>query len=245
MSDVESREPLQDGKGGDKADNARSDTPYPYHSIREGERLVEAIAKAGGTEASEDDAMKAINLQSKSSRSWTYRLSTAIQFGLVQKTGRGEATRVFITSLGRMISMPESPDEVQVARMRAFLTPPLYQQLAKRYAGAPLPDAKGLANVLARDFAILPSVSEVAAEAFIESARHAGAVGSNGRLSANGGAVAAPAQAPAGDAPPQVIAPPATSIPGDAITHTYPLRKGVIISIQLPADLTAKDVGRI
>jgi hypothetical protein len=248
------------GDAKDVRDNAKSETPYPHHDLQEAERVAVAVAEAGGTEAAEDDVLAKLNLASKTSRSYTYRLSSAKEFGLVTKSGRGDSARVALTALGRRLQMPESPLEVQAARAAAFLTPPLYQQLVQRYGGMPLPDAKGLANVLARDFAVLQSVSTIAAQAFLESARQAGWVNGNGRLQAANDVAAGTgaAQRPLGAhqeaaplAPPQL--PPereqpgqqTLKVPADFIAHTFPLRRDLTVTIPLPVSLTRRDVKRL
>lgn len=236
---------------------ARSGTSYPYYGLQEALRVAEAVQRAGGNEATDDDVRKELNLTSKTSRGWSYRVSSAREFGLIERAGRAQDARIRITPLYKRYAMPENEAEKRAALMQALSSPPLYKKLLERYRGSPLPSAAGAANVLVREYGLLDSVKQEAAEAFVKSLQFAGAVNLNNIVTltatpaADGSASAeesvdqaAPPPAPApldkGDTSPQPMRVPAGFIP-----HVFQLRRELQIVVPLPPDLTMKDVERL
>jgi hypothetical protein len=95
-------------------------------------------------------------------------------------------------------------------------------------------------------------VVQTAAEAFIKSARHSGAVGADHRFlrdsqpsgptlsDVSGGQGKDPAPAPPQDAVQQTL-----NVPGNFILHQFQLRKDLKLAVPLPPDLTQADVARL
>ncbi len=235
----------------------RSGVQYPYYSLPVSLEFVRNIRELGN-EILEDDARKHLDL-SRSTKSWAYKLSSAKEFGLLQKAGRKDEARLILTDVAKRLLLPGDEAETQAAMMKAFLQPPLYQGLYKRFVGAPIPPVDCLKNVLERDFFLLSSVTEIAAEAFIKSAEYAGLV-SNNRLrsvqesSSAGGASPSTAPAPAvvaNAAPAELKAepPPSTAkksiiVQDGDVIYSFQLRKDKLIEVPLPGDLKPKDVER-
>jgi hypothetical protein len=162
------REPGEQGK-------RRSGASYPWFNLEDALGFARGVRERGGSEMREEDLLVALNL-SRSTKSWIYKLSSAREFGLVQKQGRKGEARIVLTDLAKKLLLPGDEQETQAAKIAAFMSPQLYQKLYDRYKGAPVPIADRLANVLHRDFDLLESVAPAAAQAFIESARYAGLV---------------------------------------------------------------------
>ena len=122
------------------------------------------------------------------------RLSAARQFGLLSLTG----DRYTLSPLARAILHPVDPGALTALYRQALLKPPLYAELAERLAGKRVPEATILGNVLYHNHQIIASAKQAAAEAFLESAQFAGALGEDQVLSpAPGHAAAPPTPAPA------------------------------------------------
>ena len=234
----------------------RSTATYPYHNLHEAIRFAEAVERIGGNDAPEDDVLKAIGLSTKANRAWTYRVSSAREFGLVQRNGRSD-DHIRLTDVALRYLRPSSDEEKTAALFALFLSPPLYRELMQRYHGAPLPTVEFVANVLVRHHGILASVSTQAASAFRESLEQAGLIDGNGRVRApeDGGQPAngAKLDAPAPSAESAVKRPMEEAspdkkrieIPASFIVHEYPLRRGMRVLLPLPEDLTADDVKRL
>lgn len=228
---------------------SRSGTKYPFYDLEQAEKFVRSVQASGGNEVSEDDLLKHLGLSS-STKSWIYGLSTAKEFGLVERRGQKAEARILLTDLGKRLVMPGDTEEQMASRAAAFLCPPLYQKLVTRYRGGPLPQPEFLANILVREHKLLESVATPAAQAFIASAKFAGLA--HGNVLVEGGKRnAAPAEAkPMGDAPPP---PPAEHgsgertlrIPSNFNLYSFPLRRELTVTIPLPSELTQKDVARL
>jgi hypothetical protein len=251
-NDMDGGAVLQDSS---KTPRPRSEVPYPYYPLAEGIRVADAVQKAGGNEALEDEVLKQLGLDSKDARAWTYRLSSAREFGLVSRSGRGPDARIKVSDLAKRILMPTGPDEFASAKLQAFNEPVLYKRLIERFNGAPMPESRGLANLLKREFGILDNVVEIAAQAFITTARDVGAVNVAGYLVPQTQRVpvapavssqAEPTQEPlsASDSSRQQ-ATPLPDVPEDFIVHTYQLRRDLLVKLPLPGDITKKDVDRL
>ena len=82
-----------------------------------------------------------------------------------------------LTPLARSILHPVDPAELPRLHRQALLEPPLYAELAERLADKRVPEAAILGNVLYHNHQIIASAKQSAAEAFLDSARFAGALG--------------------------------------------------------------------
>lgn len=232
----------------------RSGASYPYYPLAESLEFARNVRELGN-EAREEDLLKHLKL-SRSTKSWAYKLSSAREFGLLQKSGRKQEARVTLTELAKKLLLPGDDVETQAAMLEAFQNPSLYQALHRRYAGAPVPPVDRLKNVLERDYNLLDTVSEIAAKAFIESARFAGRVNSHNCLIIGGGqpsSAAPPTSSPAAAPEPRPDQQPQSQVaPGRVIVvpekfavYGYQLRKDMRVELALPMDLTMRDVDRL
>ena len=131
-----------------------------------------------------------------------------------------------MTPLAREILHPVDPAEQPRLYRQAWLKPPLYADLANRLGGKRVPDAEILGNVLYHNHQIIASAKRSAAEAFLESARFAGALGDDQVLRPEGLPANPPAPRPASASVSQEPTPSpvqAQSLaPAPALTRTRP-----------------------
>jgi hypothetical protein len=148
-------------------------TRYPGVSLAESLKLVESIDRLGLNGLSAPEIASALGFRNIKTNTFSAPLSAARQFGLLNLTGSGYT----LSPLAREIIHPVDPAEVSRLHRQALLKPPLYAELAERLAGQRVPDASILGNVLYHNHNIIASAKQSAAEAFLESARFAGALG--------------------------------------------------------------------
>lgn len=235
----------QGGASGGK----RKSPQYPYFSLAVVVRLIEAIENTGGNSATFTEVAKDLGLNSIDGGNWTYRLSSAREFGLVERSARGEEKKLFLTDLARRILRPGRDGERETALLAAFFAPEIYKALVKTYEGA-APKVEMVKNELERSHGLLETVSGPAANAFIDSARYVGILRADGRIYA-------PEASEAGNPPIEALSAQKTSpapekLPSQPGVNTdgwleYPvaLRPGVIVTFKLPTDLKKKDVDRL
>jgi hypothetical protein len=245
MADTEEQESELDGETSNGVgERERSGTRYPFYDLEEAEKFVKSVQECGGNEVLEDDLLKHLNL-SRTTKSWVYKLSTAREFGLIEKKGQKSEARITITDRGKRLMLPGDDNELAATRAATFLAPSLYQKLFERYKGAPLPQPKFLANTLVRDHKIVDSVSESAAVAFISSAKHAGMVNAANVLGDPRKTDATVvqeqkeklAESPKGG---QTI-----NVPADYIVYKCKISGGRVLEVPLPRDFTKRDVDRL
>jgi hypothetical protein len=142
-------------------------------SLAESLKLVESIDRLGLDGLPAPEIASALGFTNIKTNTFSAPLSAARQFGLVNLTADGYA----LSPLAREILHPVDPAELPRLHCQALLKPPLYAELAERLAGKRVPDATILGNVLYHNHNIIASSKQSAAEAFLESARFAGALG--------------------------------------------------------------------
>jgi len=238
-----------------KAAKSRSGTAYPYFGLPTALRIVDAIRGAGGDEAANADVLTALQV-TKNDRVWAYGVPAAIQFGLVERVGRGDIGRVRITELAKRIALPTNTEEKRVAKGEAFQQPELYQKLLERFAGHPLPQKEGLRNLLCREYQIVESMAAGAADAFLESLREAEMVSPQDTVLRSGSQASKQDKGNhqradddeddgGGDEDEGEAKTKSVRVPADFIAHMFPLRRDLNVTIPLPATLTSKDVARL
>jgi hypothetical protein len=177
-------------------------TRHPGVNLAESLKLCESIDSLGLDGLSAAAIAAALGYTNIKTNTFSARLSAARQFGLLNLTGDGYV----LSPLARAILHPIEPSEISRLHRQALLTPPLYAELAERLAGKKLPEAGILGNVLYHNHQIIGSAKQAAAEAFIESARFAAALGDDQIFHPDG--------------PPPAQAPPARVLAGSAATPT-------------------------
>lgn len=109
-------------------------------------------------------------LKNYSTRSFTQKVSTSKQFGLIET---GNLT-IQLTDIAKKILYPTSDLQVEKITLECFSKPPLYKQLVEKYKGKAVPTENILSNVLLNDFNITKSAKDNAAHVFIQNAEMMG-----------------------------------------------------------------------
>lgn len=165
-------------------------TRYPGVGLADGVKLCEFIDAKGLDGLSAGDIASALGYKNIKTNTFSARLSAARQFGLLNLSGDGYE----LTPLARSILHPVDPADLPRLYREALLEPPLYAELAERLAQKRVPDASILGNVLYHHHQIIASAKQQAAEAFLESARFAGALADDLILRPQGSAPAEPSE---------------------------------------------------
>lgn len=149
---------------------------YPGATLPEALELCRGVAERGLDGLPAADIAQAFGYTSIKTNTFSARLSAARQFGLLAIQGDGYG----LTSLARSILHPVEPESIPKLYRQAFLTPPLYADLAVRLADKKVPEVAILGNLLYHHHDITQKAKEPAAQAFLDSARFAGALGPDG-----------------------------------------------------------------
>ena len=146
---------------------------YPGVPLADGLELARFVDDRGLDGLPADEIAVALGYKSAKTNTVSARLSAARQFGLLTIAGDGYA----LTPLARALLHPTDPADLPRLRRQALLEPPLYAELAQRLGDKRVPDASILANILYHHHNIIAAAKQQAAEAFLDSARSAGALG--------------------------------------------------------------------
>ena len=214
-------------------------TRYPGVTLAEGLKLCESVEELGVDGLPAPDIASALGYKNIKTNTFSARLSAARQFGLLTLTGDGYA----LTPLAREILHPVDPAELPRLYRQALIKPPLYADLAERLGGKKVPEASILGNVLYHNHQIIASAKQAAAEAFLESARFAGALGDD-NVFQPGGATRPVADEPAAAGPsdgPASANPPRPAPPGAAPAHR-PRSSDVRVDLRLWDDDEGKTI---
>ena len=153
--------------GGESDPRQRSTIGFPYADLTDVEGVAFAIYNNVGSGGC-DDAQLApwLNLSAKSS-GFRVRLSAARMFGLIETR---EAGQHYLTELGKKMVDPLSQ---RAARVRAFLSVPLYSRMFNEYKGGVLPPAAALELAIERA-GVAPKQKGRARQIFERAAEQAG-----------------------------------------------------------------------
>ncbi len=185
-------EPNQATTGSTPRPRRERSTRYPGVTLAEAIKLCESIENLGVDGLTAGDIATSLGYKNIKTNTFSARLSAARQFGLLALTGEGYG----LTPLAREILHPIDLDDLSRLHRQALVKPPLYAELAERMGGKKLPDVAILGNVLYHTFQIIASAKQSAAEAFLESARFAGALGDDQVFRPNGRATVATSSEP-------------------------------------------------
>ncbi len=108
---------------------------------------------------------KKYGLSSPTAKSFTSKLSTCKQFGLITTSG---GSTIQITDTCKRLLYPTGEDIRAIARA-CFAMAPLYNKLIAAYDGKAIPNTELLANILMNNYGIQKSVKDSVAKVFIES----------------------------------------------------------------------------
>jgi len=162
-------------------------------------KMVEQIHRQGGGNEVPKDSLKPI-IGSKPTSSLFHRKLAALKsYGLIDV----HKERVSLSPLGKTYAMPISPEAKRQAMLQAFRKIPLFDGLLSRYEGKPLEINEFFHNLVAHDFDIPSDDVATWIKDFIDGARLAGVLTSEGgedvvRLPGSAGA---PSFKPKGGAP--------------------------------------------
>lgn len=220
-------------------------TRYPGVSLSESLKLCESVDSLGLDGLSAPAIASALGYKNIKTNTFSARLSAARQFGLMVLNDEGYA----LTPLARTILHPVEPAELPKLYRQALVKPPLYVELIERMAGKRVPDAEILGNVLYHNHQIIATAKQQAAEAFLESARFAGALGGDQILHPDGPVAPAPPPVPAPLANPATPAGPAAPRPAPAEVRIdlqlWDEDEGKLIRVRAPRSITAASFERL
>lgn len=128
--------------------------PFPNYTIEDVLKLPQAIAQsnAGNPWGSEQIA-DALSMSVKSS-SFYYYTTASRDYGMTTGTGRGKT--IELTSLGRKLVFPETPEQEPTALKQAFLNVDIFKKVFEYYKGGDLPDIRFVYNTLQETFGLDP-----------------------------------------------------------------------------------------
>ena len=185
-------------------------TRYPGVTLAEALKFCESIEELGVDGLTSTDVAQALGYKNIKTNTFSARLSAARQFGLLTLTGDSYG----LTPLARDILHPVDPSDIPRLYRQALSKPPLYAELAERMGGKKLPEPAILGNVLYHNYQITASAKQAAADAFLESARFAGAIGDDliFRPEGSSGPVSNPSPALASTPAPTSVQPASTGL---------------------------------
>jgi hypothetical protein len=205
---------------------------YPGVPLDDAIDFCRLIDERGLDGLSAGEIAEALGYKNLKTNTFSARLSAARQFGLLVLHAEGYR----LSPLCRSILHPAEPAEVPQLYRQAFLTPPLYAELVRRLGGKRAPDAAVLANLLYHNHKITASAKQAAAESFLESARLAGALRTDGTFDVG---IAAPLT-PTSAAKPR-SAPSAVRID----LRLWGADQGKVIRVRAPESITAASLERL
>ncbi len=148
----------------------------PVRSLRDAEEAaakVWDVARRGT--AAKDAVAKALGLKAASGGTWALYIALLRGFGLVKVTD----SEVGLSELGLEIVQDADAGKRQVARRTAFFKLRAYKELVDDYDGTELPAVASIASKLRFEYGKTEEMALQAANAFIESLRHAGLMDGN------------------------------------------------------------------
>ncbi len=139
---------------------------YPKASWNDCLEFTRTIAGFNLKSVSYKEVAKKYGVNNLGTKSFVGRISTCKQFGLITTTG-GEAIQ--LTDTAKRLLFPTGED-VRPIELACFSAPPLYGKLVTAYDGKAVPSQDILANILMTNHRIQPTVKDMAARLFLESA---------------------------------------------------------------------------
>ncbi len=237
-----------------KAKRERS-TRYPGVPLADSVKMCAFIESEGLDSLTAADIAMALGYKNIKTNTFSARLSAARQFGLLVLKDEGYS----LTTLAKSILHPVDPNEIPRLYRQALAEPPLYHDLIEQFVDKRVPEANILGNVLYHNYQIIATAKQAAAEAFLESARFAGAMGED-HILRPGGVNSAPVPptassaeptSAAGTAPPPKPVAPISAHPSDKPTDVridlrlWDADKGKAIRVRAPEVITPASFERL
>lgn len=139
----------QDNEGKKRKTRQRSPFLFPAYNLGTAIDVAKRVDEGGAGTLSEDVLAVNMGLSVKSS-GFQVKCLTARQFGLLTKQSENLTT----TPIAKSILHPTSPDDAANGLRQAFSRMPLFQAVADRFKGQPLPLGEMFRNILEREFRI-------------------------------------------------------------------------------------------
>lgn len=200
-----------------KAKRERS-TKYPGVPLSEAIELCRFVEANGLNGLTATDIALAQGYKNIKTNTFSGRLSAARQFGLLVLKDEGYS----LTPLAKSILHPIDPNDMGRPYRQALMEPPLYRELAEQFHEKRLPEASILGNVLYNKYQIIATAKQAAAEAFLDSAKFAGALGDDHVFYPGGVPSASPAPTPAAASPTAAVSSPQQSPTASALGSSAP-----------------------
>lgn len=153
----------------------RSRYQFPSYDFGIARQIAEKVEFEGAGHLSEETLAISLHASAKSSG---FRLKTlaARQFHLLAKEGEMLST----TPLAKAILKPATEEEKKRKMMESFMTIPLFNAVATRFRGQPMPPSQSFRNILEREFGVESNRVSEAERVLIDSAREAGLLHQSG-----------------------------------------------------------------
>ncbi len=120
--------------------------PFPQNTLEESIAVPQAIKeKNGGQPFDTDDVAAACKMSRKSAR-FFYLAGSARDYGLT--AGSRDTETISLTDLGRSIIYPESADQQQQDKIKAFFNVALFKEIYEHYSGGELPEKQFVSSLL-------------------------------------------------------------------------------------------------
>lgn len=145
---------------------------YPKATWNDCLEFVKTVSAFNLKAVSYGEVAKKYGLNSPTAKSFTSKVSTCKQFGLITTAG---GNTIQLTDTCKRILFPTGEDISSTIRA-CFGMPTLYNKLIAAYDGKAIPSKDLLANILMNDHKIQKSVKDHAAQMFIESAEQLGLI---------------------------------------------------------------------
>lgn len=145
--------------------------PYPRKTLEDALKIATAIKTGNnGNPWAPDQVAKAVGMGTGSS--FFYLAQAARDFGLTE--GGRDAAVISLTDLGRKAVFPSTPQDVEDAKMEAFLSVEKFKGVAQHYGGSNLPDEEFVKNTLQTQFGLDPRVHDEFLDFFKKNCRFVG-----------------------------------------------------------------------
>ncbi|MFC1949797.1 hypothetical protein ACFLW0_06475 [Chloroflexota bacterium] len=153
----------------------RSRYQFPSYDFGIARQIAEKVEFEGAGHLSEETLAISLGVSAKSSG---YRLKTltARQFRLLTK----ERDMLATTPLAKAILKPTTNEEKGRKMAESFMTIPLFNAVATRFKGQPLPPSESFRNILDREFGVESNRVGEAERVLFDSAREAGLLHESG-----------------------------------------------------------------
>lgn len=208
----------------------RSKYPFPSYDFGIARQITEKVEFEGAGRLSEITLAISFGVSAKSS-GFKLKTLSARQFHLLTK----EKDILSTTPLAKAILKPTTEEEKRRKMMESFMTIPLFNAVANRFKGQPLPPSQPFRNILEREFGVESNRAGEAERILMDSARETGLLQTAGDKTYLLTEITAATQIPATDtSSTKLISPPRQSL---EVPRAEPLAGLLTVSVRDIADL--------